>query len=267
MLKKISSFFGDLDHHLIKIDTFVNRQKNCFFLFMSTKGYKEIITKGMGVLPDKGIFNLLEKSEKEKLVKHVTFMNFSRHDVLFNQKMPSDYAVYIINGLIKVYKGGRSDRLICLSLKGAGQFAGLSSVFGSKIYRYSASAIENTEALMIRREALESAIRDSGRFASELFKIISMEALDVSEKLVNFSMKQLPGRVADLIRYFSDDVFHSEDFTVPLTRQELAELIGTTKESLIRTLNEFKNDKIIDLDGRRIRVISSELITMLSNLG
>ncbi len=234
---------------------------------MSTKNYKEILGKGIGIIPDKGVFNYLDESEKVELARNVTYMNFSRHDVLFNQKMPSDHAVYIINGLIKVYKGGRGDRLICLSLTGPGQFAGLSSVFGSKEYRYSASAIENTEALMIRGEALESAIRKNGRFASELFKIISTEALDISEKLVNFSMKQLPGRVADLIRYFSDDVFHSEDFTVPLTRQELAELIGTTKESLIRTLNEFKNDKIIELDGRRIKIVSPELITMLSNLG
>lgn len=234
---------------------------------MSTKAFREISGRNAGLIPDRGVFNLLDESEKEELAKHVTYMRFSRHDVLFNQKMPSDHAVYIIKGLIKVFKDGRSGRLICLSLTGPGQFAGLSSVFGSSVYKYSASAIENTEALMIRKEALESVIRNNGLFASELFKIISSEVLDVSEKLVNFSMKQLPGRVADLIRYFSDEVFNSDDFTVPLTRQELAELIGTTKESLIRTLNEFKNDRIIDLDGRRIKVVSPELITMLSNLG
>ncbi|MDX2415103.1 MAG: helix-turn-helix domain-containing protein, partial [Bacteroidales bacterium] len=107
----------------------------------------------------------------------------------------------------------------------------------------------------------------NGRFARELFRILSLEMLDVSEKLVNFSMKQLPGRVADLLQYFSDTVFKANDFTVPLTRQELAELIGTTKESLIRTLNEFKNDKIIDLEGKRIKILSPDLITMLSELG
>jgi CRP/FNR family transcriptional regulator len=266
MLKKISSFSGDIYHRFIKMNTFVESQyKACSA--MSTKGYKEILGRGAGAIPDTGVFNLLDQSEKEDLAKHVTYMNFSRHDILFNQKMPSDHAVYIINGLIKVYRDGRADRLICLSLTGPGQFAGLSSVFGSNVYKYSASAIEDTEALMIRKEALELSIRNNGMFASALFKIISGEVLDVSEKLVNFSMKQLPGRVADLIRYFSDEVFKSDDFTVPLTRQELAELIGTTKESLIRTLNEFKNDKIIDLDGRRIKIISPELITMLSNLG
>ncbi len=234
---------------------------------MATKSYRDLMSRGNGFIPSTGIFNYLDESEKKALSSKVTFMSFSRHDILFNQKMPSDHAVFIVNGLIKVYKGGRGDRLICISLTGPGQFAGLSSVFGSSEYRFSASAIEDTEALMIRKEAIDSLIQNNGRFARELFRILSLEMLDVSEKLVNFSMKQLPGRVADLLQYFSDTVFKANDFTVPLTRQELAELIGTTKESLIRTLNEFKNDKIIDLEGKRIKILSPDLITMLSELG
>lgn len=234
---------------------------------MATKSYRELMDRGNGTVPSTGIFNYLDEAEKRELSNKITFMRFVRHDILFNQKMPSDHAVFVLSGLIKVYKGGRSDRLICISLCGPGQFAGLSSVFGSPEYRFSASAIEDTDALMIRKEALEKIIQKNGNFATEMFKILSTEMLDVSEKLVNFSIKQLPGRVADLLQYFSDVVFKSDDFTVPLTRQELAELIGTTKESLIRTLNEFKNDKIIDLDGKRIKILSPDLITMLSELG
>ena len=255
-----------MHHPSLKIDTFATVDLHCDQK-MPTKNYKELLSRGSGVIPDNGIFNHLDETEKKELGNHVTYMNFSRHDILFNQKMPSDHAVFLINGLIKVYKGGRGDRLICISLTGPGQFAGLSSVFGSVDYKFSAAAIEDTEALMIRKEALFNVIKSNGRFATELFRILSTEVLDVSEKLVNFSMKQLPGRVADLLKYFSEEVFNNDDFTVPLTRQELAELIGTTKESLIRTLNEFKNDKLIELDGKRIKIISPELITMLSNLG
>ncbi len=81
------------------------------------------------------------------------------------------------------------------------------------------------------------------------------------------SVGRLPGRVADLLRYFSEDVFKKTEFTVSLSRQEMAELIGTTKESFIRILNEFKNDKIIDLDGKNIKIISTDLIKVLSEIG
>lgn len=219
------------------------------------------------IIPDEGIFNYLTDNEKVTLGSGATFIDFARQDVIYKQSMPSDHIVYVKKGLIKVFKGGRGDRVICIRLAGPGSFVGLSSVFGSHVYNNSASAVEDSEAIMIRKEALTTQIRGNGAFSLALFNMLGKESLDISEKLVNFSMKQLPGRVADLIRYFSEEIFMNDEFTVPLTRQELAELIGTTKESLIRTLNEFKNDKIIDLNGKSIRIISNDLIKVLSKIG
>ena len=181
--------------------------------------------------------------------------------------MPSDHVVYIISGLIKVYSGGRGDRVVCLKLVGPGDFAALSSAYASNVYMHSAAAIEKTVALMIRKEGLKEILKQNGLFSMSIINLMGKEIIDVSNKLVTFSMKQLPGRVADLIRYFSEEVFKSNEFTVALTRQEMAELIGTTKESLIRTLNEFKNDKIIELDGKRIKILSDNLIKVLSEIG
>ena len=219
------------------------------------------------LIPDEGIFNYLTREEKTRLSSGVTLMTFERQDILFKQNMPSDHIVYIISGLIKVYSGGRGDRVVCIRLAGPGNFAALSSAYASNIYRNSAAAIEKTIALMIRKETLRDILKINGMFSLSLINLMGKEILDISNKLVTFSMKQLPGRVADLIRYFSEEVFKSNEFTVSLTRQEMAELIGTTKESLIRTLNEFKNDKIIDLDGKNIRILSKDLIKVLSEIG
>ena len=234
---------------------------------MPTKSYKSILYNGLSFIPSQGIFNYLTEEEKNTLAKRTTLMSYTRHDILFKQMMPSDHIVFVIEGLIKVYKSGKGPRLVCISIAGPGDFAGLSSAFGATEYSFSSSAIESTKALMIRKEAFFDLVKSNGQFSLALTKLISTDYLEISNKLVNFSVKQLPGRVADLIRYFSEDIFKSEDFTVPLTRQEMAELIGTTKESLIRTLNEFKNDKLIELDGKRIKIVSHELISILSELG
>ncbi|MDZ7738706.1 MAG: Crp/Fnr family transcriptional regulator [Bacteroidales bacterium] len=223
--------------------------------------------KSGNLLPENGIFNYLSPGEKVKLSGGVTLMTFDRQDILFKQNMPSDHIVYIIKGLIKVYSGSRGDRVVCIRLAGPGSFAALASAYSSDTYRNTAAAIEETVALMIRKETLKDIMKQNGMFSVALINLMGKEVLDVSDKLVSFSMKQLPGRVADLIRYFSEEVFGSNEFTVSLTRQEMAELIGTTKESLIRTLNEFKNDKIIDLDGKHIRILSPDLIKVLSEIG
>ena len=89
----------------------------------------------------------------------------------------------------------------------------------------------------------------------------------VSEKLVNFSMKQLPGRVADLLSIFPMMYFKVRILLFLLPGRNLLSLLAQQRRVLSGHLNEFKNDKIIDLDGRRIKISSPELITMLSNLG
>lgn len=219
------------------------------------------------LIPDDGIFNYLTGDEKIKLSSGVTLMTFERQDMIYKQNMPSDHVVYVISGLIKVYSGGRGDRVICIKLAGPGGFAALSSAYASNVYMNSAAAIEQTVALMIRKESLSDILKQNNMFSLSIINLMGKEILDISKKLVTFSMKQLPGRVADLIRYFSEEVFKSNEFTVSLTRQEMAELIGTTKESLIRTLNEFKNDRIIDLDGKTIKILSNDLIKVLSEIG
>ena len=84
---------------------------------------------------------------------------------------------------------------------------------------------------------------------------------------MSLSHKQLPGRIAEVILYFSEEIYRDIEFDFPLTRLELAELAGTTKESFIRTINEFKHDKIIELDARHVRIISMDIVKVLSELG
>jgi CRP-like cAMP-binding protein len=84
---------------------------------------------------------------------------------------------------------------------------------------------------------------------------------------MNQTHKQLPGRIADVLLYFAEQIYRQPHFDFPLTRRELAELAGTTKESFIRTLTEFKNDKIIYLDGSRVEIISMDIVKTLSELG
>ncbi len=94
-----------------------------------------------------------------------------------------------------------------------------------------------------------------------------MEGLFIFERLMSQAHKQLPGRVADVILYFARDVFKDTTFSIPFTRKELADLAGTTKESFIRTLTEFRNDKIIEITGSRITIKSMDIIKTLSELG
>jgi CRP-like cAMP-binding protein len=107
----------------------------------------------------------------------------------------------------------------------------------------------------------------NSKYSLQLLNSISLDGLFTFEKLLSHTQKQLPGRIADVILYFSQEIYKSKSFIFPLTRKELAELAGTTKESLIRTLSEFKNDKIISMEGQEVEILSLEIIKTLSALG
>ena len=157
--------------------------------------------------------------------------------------------------------------MVLLKIARPGGYIGLLSVFGDQIHQYSAAAIEDSEICFIDINAFKNVLLENGKFSLQLMGILSKDGLFIFKRLMNQTHKQLPGRIAEVLLYFSSEIYNSTIFDFPLTRRELAELAGTTKESFIRTLTEFKNDKIIKLDGSHIEIISMDIIKTLCELG
>lgn len=211
--------------------------------------------------------NLLTSEQAEQVAKNSNVVKYKNHDVIFLQNTRTSHIMYIKSGLVKVYKEGRNGKVLILRIETPNNFLGLMSVFGFDIHQFSAAAIDNTEICFTDITTFKNLINENGPYALRLMNTLSMEGLFLFDRLMSQSHKQLPGRIADVLLYFAEKIFHSTSYTLPLTRRELAELAGTTKESFIRTLTEFKNDKIIDLDGSLVEIKSMKIIKTLSELG
>lgn len=205
--------------------------------------------------------------ELEKLRAGTHLVYFQQKEVIFRQHTPVSHILFVKSGLVKIFKEGRNKKNFILRIASRGEFIGLMSAFGNTMNQFSASAIEPTEIGFIDLKNFNDILNCNGCFAQRVIKSLSEEGLFIFERLIGQSHKQLPGRIADVILYFSDTIYKKEEFTFPFTRRELAELAGTTKESFIRTLSEFKNDKIISLEGSRVNINSMKIIRTLSELG
>jgi len=210
---------------------------------------------------------LLEENELAYLSNMSNSVSYNRRDVIFLQNTRTSHIMYLKKGLIKIYKGSRSKKTIVLKLVSPGFYIGLLSLFGSDIHQYSAAAVESSEIIFVDIHAFRSVLTKNGKYALKLLERASNDGLFIFNRLMAQTHKQLPGRVADVILYFAETVYKSNTFTFPLTRKELAELAGTTKESFIRTLMEFKNDKIIKLEGSHVEIESMKIVKTLSELG
>jgi CRP/FNR family transcriptional regulator, polysaccharide utilization system transcription regulator len=209
----------------------------------------------------------LTLDQKEAIKQNSNTVKFNKKEVIFRQNTRTSHIMFVKSGMVKIFKEGRNSKYIILKVAVVDDFLALLSIYGRDTHQYSASAVLETEITFIDINTFNSILFSNGEYANHLIQKISNDGLFIFERLMSQSHKQLPGRIADVILYFSEIIFKSEEFEFPFTRRELAELAGTTKESFIRTLAEFKNDKIINLDGSFVKINSVKIIKTLSQLG
>ena len=210
---------------------------------------------------------LLSGEQLGLLKENSSIVEYRNKDIIFRQNTRTSHIMILINGLVKVYKESRNERIIILKLAKPGSYLGILSVLGDQIHQYSASALEDAAICFIDLNIFRNIILENGKFALNLLNTVSRDGLFIFNRLMAQSHKQLPGRIADVLIYLADEIYGSQKFVFPLTRRELAELAGTTKESFIRTLTEFRNDRIITLDGSNVEIISRNIVDTLSELG
>ena len=209
----------------------------------------------------------LTEEEKEDIRQNSNTVVYNKRETIFRQDTRTSHIMFVNSGMVKIFKEGRNKKYIILKVAVPLDFLGLLSIYGRDTHQYSASAVQTVEVTFIDIATFNKLLYSNGEFAERILKKICNDGLFIFERLMSQSHKQLPGRIADVILYFSEIIYKSQDFEFPFTRRELAELAGTTKESFIRTLAEFKNDKIIDLDGSLVKINSLKIIRTLSQLG
>jgi CRP-like cAMP-binding protein len=214
------------------------------------------------------IFSQYLSPDEQALVKtNSNLVKYEKNDNIFLYTTRTSHIMFVKSGLVKIYKESRHSKTNILKIEKSNNFIGLMSIFGHETHQFSGTAIEPTEILFIDIQVFKDLIKNNGRFAHFIIHTVSLDGLYIFDKLICQTYKQLPGRVADVILYFSENIYQNESFSIPLTRRELAEFAGTTKESFIRTLTEFKNDKIIELEGSKVTIKSMKIIKTLSELG
>ncbi len=213
------------------------------------------------------VSQLLTKEQQAIVLGNINVVSYNRKNTIVKQFSASNHIYYIVKGTVKVSSEQRKGKNLVLRIDTAGKFIGLISLLGSESYSFTLSAVDDCTVAQIPISTLKSVMLLNNQFALEICQLISRHCLFLVNRLSGLLYKQLPGRVADLILYFADDIYCNHEFDFPVNRTELAELCGTTKESLIRTLSEFKHDKIIELERNKVRIISYDILKTLSRLG
>jgi CRP/FNR family transcriptional regulator len=122
-------------------------------------------------------------------------------------------------------------------------------------------------ACFIDINAFKKFIFKNGKFAYEIILDLCRYELHNFHNCVNKVQKQLNGRIADALIYLADEIFESENFEMVLSRNELADLVGSSRESVSRVLNQFQEDNIIQMEGKSIHLVNRNSLEVISRNG
>ena len=178
--------------------------------------------------------------------------------------------IFCINsGVIKVYKTASNGKEQILYLAKEGDFLGYSALLGEENYSSSAMIIEDAKICFIPREAFLGSMMKNAEFFKRITKQLCHELGVMEEKLTDASQKSIRERLALLLLQLANtygvDGGGYQRINLLLTREELAGMVGTATESVIRLLSEFKKDGLIELEGKKILLKDKKGLARLSD--
>jgi CRP-like cAMP-binding protein len=208
----------------------------------------------------------LNDSELELLVNNCAQTSFMTGDVIIKQDSLSTNIVYVKTGLVKLHIRGPIKEMIMRIVK-APAYLCLPSTFGDKVNHFSATALAPTSICFIDLQTFKQFITANGDFAYQILLDLSKSQLQSFHKCVSNAQKHSQGKIADVLLFFSDEIYQSKQFTLPISRQDLGDMAGTTRESASRILTELHHDRIIDLVAKRVTILNYDLLKQISDKG
>lgn len=200
----------------------------------------------------KGKTALLELT-KNKEVRH-----FKKKEMIYLQENYPHAVYFIQKGKVKLFKTNEDGKEFIVSIKDENNFLGYLALFQNVKYPESAVAMEDVTVSVISKDDFFELILNNRDVALKFIQILSKVIIRKDESLIALAYNTVRKRVADGLLEIANHYNYSDATGFPVFREDLANLVGTASESVIRVLSEFKEQNLISTDGRTIRILDKE---------
>ncbi|MEA3445721.1 MAG: Crp/Fnr family transcriptional regulator [Bacteroidota bacterium] len=210
------------------------------------------------IIKNNAIFVHLKKDEIEMLEMEKTCLHHKRGTLLYQEgyRINGFYCIY--KGIVKLYKTGIEGKEQIIKFAKGGDIIGYRSILSNEMACTTAKIIEDSTLCYIPAEVLIKLVKTNTNFSMELIKLACQELKEANNFITDIAQKSVRERLAEILVYLKIDFDLENDgvLHISLTREEIANMVGTATESVIRLLSEFKADKLIELKGRKIKIIN-----------
>lgn len=215
------------------------------------------------------LFKGLSESQLEKIQSITVERKYKKGDTIFWEGDDGIGFFIVSTGMVKIFKVSTEGKEQILHIYGPGQPFGEVPVFAGQSFPANAQAVEKSELLFFPRESFVELISKHPSLALNMLAVLSMRLRQFTVQVENLSLKEVPGRLASYLIYLADErdkkkPSGSNQVTLPISKGQLASLLGTIPETLSRIFNKMSSQGIISVQGATIVLENRDTLESLA---
>ncbi|WP_439557074.1 response regulator [Dyadobacter sp.] len=213
-------------------------------------------------IEDAQAFDMIAKLAEDKKTR-----TLKKKDTIYTEGSYPSNIYFLRKGKVKSYKSNGSGKEYITDLYKEGDFFGYLDLLQGEPYQETAICLEESEVSMIPKDDFFNLLQANREVSSKFIKMLSNEIKDREDRLLQLAYNSVRKRVAQalvmLVQRYQED--KSKPFSMSITREDIASIVGTATETVIRTLSDFKEEKLIDMKGSLITVFEYEKLARMRN--
>ena len=213
------------------------------------------------------LFCLLNHEELALVDANKIHVRFKAGETIKKQGTYMTHVLSVNSGIAKLYLEGIEGRSAILRIVKPTNFIGGPGIYFDQRHHFSITALTDSSVCFIDLMVFKKILSGNQLFAEEFLKDFSRDVLDVYNRLIFLTQKQMPGRMADALLYLYDEVFGQSKFPMILSRFELSELSAMSRESAVKVLRDFQKEGFIRISDHEMEILDAEALYKISRIG
>lgn len=200
-----------------------------------------------------------------KLTEAREIQSYKKKFLLFQEGHRPLFLYFVIKGKVKTFRTNEDGKELITQIHSAGDFFGYTPILEETSYKDNAEVLEDAELMMIPREDFLQLISYDNQLAKQFIKLLTRNVVANEERLINLAYNSVRKRVATGLLEVQKKYKTAAEANprLEISREDLAQVVGTATESLIRTLSEFKGDKLIEIQDGKIHILQESKLRNL----
>ncbi|MBS1752285.1 MAG: response regulator [Bacteroidetes bacterium] len=219
--------------------------------------------EGIGIL----LRSSLDKDPLHTMVEGRNVNKYKKKQIVYFEGNHPNRLFYVLKGKVKTYKVNEEGKELVTDLYSPGDFLGHIALLEGTTYKDTAETIDETELALIPKKDFEDLLNNNQEVSRKFIELLAKNISEKEFQLLRLAYNSLRRKVADALLLLQKKYPQNKDenFIIDISRENLANIAGTATESLIRTLSDFRNEKIIDIKNGNIEILNRKKLENLLN--